>query len=132
MGLSEEQVYAKVKEALVEALGVEKDEVVPEAKLQKDLEAESIDFLDIVFRLERAFSIQIPKGELFPEGLLSDPEYSDGTKVTPKGVAELKRRMPFADLSEFETDPKISKIPDVFTVKMIVKYVQTKLKEKAA
>jgi len=132
MAQTEEQVFAKVKEALVEALGVEEDDVVPEAKLQRDLEAESIDFLDIVFRLERAFGIQIPKGELFPEGLLADPEYSDGTNVTPKGVAELKRRMPFAELTQFEKDPKISNIPDVFTVRMIVKYVQQKIGEKAA
>jgi acyl carrier protein len=130
MGLSQQEVFEKVKAALVEALGVEEDEVSAGARLQKDLEAESIDFLDIVFRLERTFGIQIPKGELFPEGLLSDPEYSDGTNVTPKGVAEFKRRMPFADLSRFEKDPKIHNIPDLFTVGMIVGYVQTKLKEK--
>jgi acyl carrier protein len=132
MGLSQQDVFEKVKAALVEALGVEEEEVTAQARLQGDLEAESIDFLDIVFRLERAFAIQIQKGELFPEGLLSDPEYSDGTHVTPKGVAEFKRRMPFADLTAFEKDPKVSNIPNLFTVGMIVNYVQTKLKEKGA
>jgi acyl carrier protein len=134
MGLSESQVYEKVKEALVEALGVEEDEVSPDAKLFRDLGAESIDVLDIVFRLERTFGIQVPKGELVPEGWLADPEYGDGTNITPKGLAEMKRRMPFADLSELEKDPKMSNIPHMFTVKTLVSYVQMKLaeKEKAA
>jgi acyl carrier protein len=132
MAMSEDQVYAKVKEALVDALGVEEDEVSPKAKLMADLGAESIDLLDIIFRLERSFGITIPKGELVPEGWLSDPEYSDGVNITPKGVEEMKRRMIFADLTDFAKDPKISKIGDIFTVQTLVNFVQSKLKEKAA
>ena len=66
-----EEIYAKVQETLVDALGVDDDEVTPEATLQGDLGAESIDFLDIVFRLEKNFNFKIPKGELFPENLVS-------------------------------------------------------------
>ena len=63
---SKEEVFEKVREALVDALGVDDDEVTPEATLVGDLGAESIDFLDIVFRLEKSFDIKIPRGELFP------------------------------------------------------------------
>ena len=61
-----DEVFEKVKTCLVEALGVDDDEVTPEATMVGDLGAESIDFLDIVFRLEEAFDIKIPRGELFP------------------------------------------------------------------
>ena len=64
---TKDEIYEKIKTALVEALGVDDDEIKPEATLVGDLGAESIDFLDIVFRLEKAFSIKIPRGELFPE-----------------------------------------------------------------
>ncbi|NIP86861.1 MAG: acyl carrier protein, partial [Planctomycetales bacterium] len=66
---TKEEVFDKVQAALVDALGVDDDEVTPEATLVGDLGAESIDFLDIVFRLEKAFSIKIPRGELFPEDI---------------------------------------------------------------
>ena len=101
----------------------------PGATLQGDLGAESIDFLDIVFRLEREFGIKIPRGELFPESIFQgDPEMVQGGKVTEKGMAELKARMPFADLSRFNGD--IGQISDLFTVELITKYVQGKLQNK--
>jgi acyl carrier protein len=62
---TQEEIYRKVSATLVEALNVDEDEVTPGATLQGDLGAESIDFLDIVFRLEREFGIAIPRGELF-------------------------------------------------------------------
>ena len=68
---SDEEIFEKVQETLVDALGLDDDEVTPEATLIEDLGAESIDFLDIVFRLEKAFDIKIPRGELFPENLAS-------------------------------------------------------------
>ena len=71
-----EEIFSKVQEALVDALGVEDDEVQADATLQDDLGAESIDFLDIVFRLEKSFDIKIERGELFPEDILTSTEYS--------------------------------------------------------
>jgi acyl carrier protein len=71
---TKEEIFSKVQEALVDALGVEDDEVTPEATLQGDLDAESIDFLDIVFRLEKAFDIKIERGELFPEDILTSTD----------------------------------------------------------
>ena len=75
MAPTKDEVFEKVKEALVDALGVDDDEVTPEATMVGDLGAESIDFLDIVFRLEKAFEIEIPRSELFPEDILTNAEY---------------------------------------------------------
>src|SRR6201988_1665519 len=101
-----DEIYEKVSATLVEALNVDEDDVTPQATLQGDLGAESIDFLDIVFRLEREFGIKIPRGELFPESIFQgDPEFVNDGKVTPKGLEELRAKMPFADLSKFEKIP---------------------------
>ena len=127
MPMSEEEVFEKVTETLVEALGVDDDEVTPEAKLSADLGAESIDYLDITFRLEKAFDIKIPRGELVPEQLLNDPQYVQNGKLTPEGMEELKKRMTHADLTEFEQDPEVGKIMDLFTVQTIVNYVMGKV-----
>ena len=95
-----DEIFGKVQATLVDALGVDEEEVTRAATLQGDLGAESIDFLDIVFRLERNFGIKIPRGELFPENLMADPEWVNDGKLTAKGVDELKARLPFADLSQ--------------------------------
>src|SRR5579883_3453565 len=125
---SQEEIYAKVSATLVEALNVDEDEIKPDATLQGDLGVESIDFLDIVFRLEREFGIKIPRGELFPESIFQgDPEFVQNGKVTAKGLAELRSRMPFADLSKFEQNPELTGISDLFTVDMIARYIQGKL-----
>jgi acyl carrier protein len=122
-----DQIFEKVQATLVDALGVDEDEVTRGATLQGDLGAESIDFLDIVFRLERNFGIKIPRGELFPENLTADPEWIADGKLTSKGVEELKARLPFADVSKIEHDPAVDKIGDLYTVDMLVQYVQSKL-----
>ena len=125
---SQEEIYTKVSATLVEALNVDEEEIKPTATLQGDLGAESIDFLDIVFRLEREFSIKIPRGELFPESIFQgDPDFVQNGKVTDKGLAKLHARMPFADLSKFEQNPELAGISDLFTVEMITKYIQGKL-----
>jgi len=126
MPMSDNEVFEKVKETLVEALSVDDDEVTPEASLTADLGAESIDFLDIVFRLEKAFNIKIPRGELFPDNL-NNPEFVQNGKLTPAGLAMLKERMPHADFSDFEKDPDISKMIEMFKVQTIVNYVKTKV-----
>ena len=127
---SQEEIYAKVSATLVEALNVDEDDIKPTATLQGDLGAESIDFLDIVFRLEREFGIKIPRGELFPESIIQgDPDFVQNGRVTDKGLEELRARMPFADLSQFEQNPEVSGISDLFTVEMITRYIQGKLAE---
>jgi len=130
---SREDIYGKVVGILVDSLNVDEDEVKPTSTLQGDLGAESIDFLDIVFRLERGFNIKIPRGELFPESIFQgDPEFVQNGKVTPKGLAELRAKLPFADVEKFAADPQVTKVSDLFTVDMITKYVEGKLKEGAS
>src|SRR3974390_1300755 len=124
---TQDEIYTKVSATLVEALNVDEEDVKPTATLQGDLGAESIDFLDIVFRLEREFGIKIPRGELFPESIFQgDPEFVQDGKVTPRGLEELRAKMPFADLSKFEKNPELSAISNLFTVDMITRYIQGK------
>jgi acyl carrier protein len=122
-----DEIFDKVQATLVDALGVDEDDVTRESTLQGDLGAESIDFLDIVFRLERNFGIKIPRGELFPENLMADPEWVAGGKLTSKGIEELQARLPYADLGRFAADPDVERIGDLYTVDMLVQYVQSKL-----
>ena len=122
-----EEVFNNVRTALVDALGVEDDEVIGDATLVGDLGAESIDFLDIVFRLEKAFNIEIPRAELFPEDILTNSEYVKDGKVTDTGVAELKKRMPFADLTKFEANPMVQDFGNLLTVSDLCRYVETKV-----
>ena len=124
---TQDEIFEKVQATLVDALGVDDSDVTRDATLQGDLGAESIDFLDIQFRLERNFGIKIPRGELFPENVVTDPEMISNGKLTAKGIDELKTRMPYADLSGFASDPDIEKIGDLYTVDMLVHYVQSKL-----
>ncbi len=132
MPMTQDEVLGKVQQVLVDALGVDDDEVTLEATLVDDLGAESIDFLDIVFRLEKAFGIKIDQNELFPEALLNDPQYVQGGKVTDAGLSELKKRLPHLDFSEFEQSRDVSGFSSLFTVEAIVKFVADKLKAQQA
>ena len=128
MAMSRDEVYEEVKEVLIDALGLDDDEVTPKSTLMGDLGAESIDFLDIVFRLEKAFDIKVPREELFPaEAVLNNPEFVSGGKLTEKGLAELKDKMPHTDLTEFEKVPNVNNIADLFTVDAIVNFVEGKV-----
>ena len=126
--MSRDQIFGEVQEVMVDALGVDDDEIKAEATLMGDLGAESIDFLDIVFRLEKVFGIKIPREELFPgEGLMNNPEFVNNGKLTERGLSELRDKVPHTDFSIFEDDPDINKLGDLFTVGAIVNYVETKL-----
>ncbi len=124
---SRDEIFEKVKTALVDALGVDEDDVTPTATMVGDLGAESIDFLDIVFRLEKAFGIKIPRGELFPEEVLSSADFVVNGKVNAAGIEALKARMPFVDLSKFEANPMVQNFANTLTVEDMVRYVQMKL-----
>lgn len=128
MATSRDEIEQQVREVLVDALGVDDDEVTIEATLMGDLGAESIDFLDIVFRLEKAFGIKIPREELFPaEDLMNNSELIHNGKLTDKGLEVLREKMPHTDLTEFEEDPDINKMGDLFTVNAIINYIDNKL-----
>ena len=124
---SQDEIFEKVQAALVDALAVDDDEVTPEATLVGDLGAESVDFLDIVFKLEKAFEIEIPRAELFPEDILTSAEYVQDGKVTADGIAQLKERMPYADLSKFEANPMVQDFGNLLTVNDLCRYIASKV-----
>jgi acyl carrier protein len=127
MAMTRQEILGSVRETLVDALGVDEDEVTEDATLTGDLGAESIDFLDIMFRLEKAFNIKIPRGELFPDDILNNPDYVESGKMTTVGLEQLKKSMPHADFTEFEKNPDVNKMPNLFTVRTIVNYIESKL-----
>lgn len=128
---TKDEIFTTVQEALVEALGVDEDEVTADSSLVEDLGAESIDMLDIIFRLEKGFEIKIDREELFPESLLKDPNYVQGGKITAEGMTELNKRMTFADLSDLPADLPVEDFFNTFKVKTICDYVEYKLAQAA-
>ena len=124
---SREEILEKVRLTLVDALGVDDDEVSEAAKLVDDLGAESIDFLDIVFRLEKNFGLKIPRGELFPESLKEDASLVADGKVTPQGIALLRSTMPHFDADALAADPRVENIQSLLTVKMIVNFIAARI-----
>jgi len=127
MAVTKDEVYQKVQTALVDALGVDEEEVTPQATMVGDLGAESIDFLDIVFKLEKAFGIEIPRKELSPEDILTNADFVQDGKVTAAGISELKRRMPFVDFAKFESNPQVREFSNLLTVGDLCRYVESKV-----
>jgi len=136
MAIPKDEIYKKVQGVLVDALGVDEEEVTPKATLREDLGAESIDFLDIVFRLEKAFTtdpakpFKIPRGELFPENLpamMNDERYVKDGRITPLGAQEMKKQMPFSDFTEFDENPTMQNAQNLLNVQTVVNYLDSKL-----
>lgn len=132
--IAEKEIFKKVQESIVEALGVDEDEVVPGAVLFDDLGAESLDLLDIVFRLEKVFGIKIPRGGiqqdlLDAEGLKEEDVLIEGA-LTARGAEELKKRMPEVDQARIVEGFRIDDIPMLFTVQTFVTIVKRALAEK--
>ncbi len=130
--LTHDEIFEKTRDVLMEALVVDAEEVTAEASLTGDLQAESIDFLDIVFRLEKTFSTEdrpfkIEQGELFPDNLLENPDWVKEGKLTDAGMAMLKERMPHVDFSVFDQDRSVEKVAATITVGSMVDFVNRKL-----
>ena len=130
--LTQDEILEKTREVLMEALVLDADEITPESSLTADLEAESIDFLDIVFRLEKTFSTEdkpfkIEPGELFPDNLLENPEWVQDGKLTDAGMDMLKERMPHVDFSQFDQDRSVDKVAANITVSSLVTFIDRKL-----
>lgn len=129
--MTRDEILKKVQTVLVDALAVDDEDVTPEASLTKDLGAESIDFLDIQFKLEQAFGFKIAQGEMFPEDLLKNPDFVKEGKVTAAGMAQLRVRLPHVNFATFEADPQATKLGQMFTVDAVVTFVENKLKKAA-
>jgi acyl carrier protein len=134
--MDENAIYEKVKESVVEALGIDDDEVTPNALLFDDLGAESLDLLDIVFRLEKEFGIKIPRGGIQADALSAEGEnlteedlVVDGV-LTPLGIEKLKVSMPEIDPSRITEGFRADDIATLFTVQTFVNITKNLLKEK--
>ena len=130
--MTRDEIGERVADALVQALGVSRSEITEQTSLIGDLEAESIDFLDIVFRLEKGFGIEVARGELFPQELLRDPAFVDNGRLTAAGVAALRERFGFTDLSTLQPGANVDDLMgELLTVNLIVDYVASKLPARA-
>ena len=132
--MEEKEMYEKVKEAIVEALGVEPEEVEPDSALFDDLGAESLDLLDIVFRLEKTFGIKVPRGGiqqdmLAAEGIKEEDVVVDGA-LTALGAQKLREKMTEVDAEKIHEGFRVDDIPTLFTVQTFVNIVQQQLKDK--
>lgn len=125
--MDQNQILEKVREILTGALGVDADDVTPKASLTKDLGAESIDFIDIVFRLEKAFDLKIPAGDLFPGNILNNEQFVQNGSVTEAGLAELKKKLPYLRVSDFAQNPKLTELPQFFDVQMLLDYLRDRI-----
>lgn len=124
---SQAEIKNQVRAALVEALGVDDDEVVAEAILTKDLGAESIDFLDIIFRLEKAFNLKIPRDDIFPQSIVSNKEYVENGKLKPAGLDALRAKYPYLNTAGLEAKLDSFDMQDLFTVSMLESYIAHRL-----
>jgi acyl carrier protein len=125
--------FEKIQEIIAEALYCDKDQVTRDANLMTDLGAESIDFLDIVFRLEKAFGIKLPKGDIEARarGDLADGEFEVQGALQEKGLARLRAIMPEVAPTRFKPGLKVKDIPTLFTVATFERMVLERLGDAA-
>ena len=118
-------VFPKVAQIVSDALGCELDEVTPKASLIGDLDAESIDFLDLVFRLEKGFGVKIPRGKIVEDARGPLPESQFETKgiVTEAGLVRLREFLGEVPAERFKAQMKSSDVPRLFTVETFCKVV---------
>ena len=125
MAKSRADIEADVRDVLVDALGVDEDDVVATATLKGDLGAESIDYLDIVFRLERAFKVKIPRGKIIEDarGTLTESEFESGGTLTPAGEQRLREFLSEVPADRIKSPVKAAEIAKLFTVETFAKMV---------
>ena len=118
-------VYPKVAQIIADALGVDAGDVKIDVPLIEGLNAESIDFLDLVFRLERAFGVKIPRGKIIEDarGDLPESEFEQKGLVTDAGLKRLKEFLSEVPADRFRTPMKSADIPRLFTPATFCKVV---------
>ena len=118
-------VFPKLAEAMADALGCEVSEIVPSASLIDDLDAESIDFLDIIFRLEKEFKVKLPRGKIIEDsrGSLSESEFEQDGVLTSAGLAQLRSYLNEVQSERFREPLNVADIPRLFTPETFMKLV---------
>ena len=127
-------VYPRVAKAIAEALARDPAEVRVTSRLFADLEAESIDLLDIVFRLEREFNIQIPRGRIIQDarGDLPEDEFERNGVLTAPGLARLREYMSEVPAENFRAQMNLADVPALFTVETMCKIVIRAMRDGSA
>jgi acyl carrier protein len=118
-------VFPKVAQIVADALGCDLDEVKPQSSLIEDLDAESIDFLDLVFRLEKGFGVKIPRGKIVEDarGPLPEAEFEKKGIVTEAGLARLREFLSEVPADRIKTPLKAGDVPRLFTTETFCKVV---------
>lgn len=126
--MTQDEIYGAVQTAVADALGLDEDEVTPDATLLDDLGAESIDLLDILFRLERSLGVKIQASDLAEhiQGGIPDDEFGDADGViTPLGMAQLRKAMPQIG-EDLAGKLEAEKVMGLFTVQNLVDMVSAR------
>jgi len=118
-------VFPKVAQIIADALGCDVADVKPKESLIEGLDAESIDFLDLVFRLERGFGVKIPRGKIVEDarGPLPEAEFENKGIVTDAGLARVKEFLNEVPVERIKTPLKAADIPRLFTPETFCKVV---------
>ncbi|KTC66869.1 acyl carrier protein [Legionella birminghamensis] len=126
-----ESVYPKVREIIADVLVIDEEDVALDSRLIADLGAESIDFLDLVFQLEKEFGIKIPRGQLEKNarGDLPEEEFEKGGVLTAQGMQALKNYLSEVPAQHFKANMKVNEIPMLFTVETFCKLVVSAVQE---
>jgi acyl carrier protein len=129
-----DSVYPKVREIIADVLVIDEEDVSLDSRLIADLGAESIDFLDLVFQLEKEFGIKIPRGQLEKNarGDLAEDEFEKGGVLTPKGMLAIKNYLSEVPADNFKSNLKVNEIPMLFTVETFCKLIVNAVSEKTA
>ncbi|MDI9818718.1 MULTISPECIES: acyl carrier protein [unclassified Legionella] len=129
-----DSVYPKVREIIADVLVIDEEEIALNSRLIADLGAESIDFLDLVFQLEKEFSIKIPRGQLEKNarGDLAEDEFEKGGVITAKGMQALKNYLSEVPAENFKANMKVNEIPMLFTVETFCKLIIAAVNEQKA
>lgn len=130
MAMSKDEVLSAAQEAIVGALGVDEEEVTPDATILGELGAESIDLLDILFRLERKVGVKIQASDLaaYVQGGIPDDEFGDSNNIiTDKGLDQLKKVMPQINVGELRGKLEAEKVLSLFTVQNLVDMVSQRV-----
>jgi len=118
-------VYPTVAATIADALGCEPEDVQLDVSLIEGLDAESIDFLDLVFRLERAFKVKIPRGKIVEDarGDLPEAEFEQKGIVTDAGLARLRAFLTEVPAERIQPPLKVADVPRLFTAETFCKLV---------
>jgi len=124
-------VYPKVREIIADVLVIDEEDVSLNSRLIADLGAESIDFLDLVFQLEKEFKIKIPRGQLEKNarGDLAEDEFEKGGILTTDGLEALQNYLSEVPAEQFKANMKVNEIPMLFTVETFCKLVGVALSQ---